>query len=156
MSTPQGRIAWPFWAAQTIGLLALAFYCLVAVAAPSGYLPTFPVLGRSIIQDTNAQKLKLKLAPADRAMVQQKKELILGFANDIPPFEITISGQDYEGLTADFASLVSQLLNIKITARRYPDRLTARAALERGEIDCMRSSPTMPTFFLAAPCRFNI
>ena len=108
---------------------------MAAVAAPTEYLSTFPVLGRSLIHDTNAQKLKL--APADRAMVQQKKALILGFSNDIPPFEITISGQDYEGLTADFASLVSQLLNIKITARRYPDRLTARAALKRGEIDIL-------------------
>ena len=49
-------------------------------------------------------------------------------APDYPPFDITITGNAFEGLTADYAGLLQQLLNVEIEVQRYPSREEAVAA----------------------------
>lgn len=48
--------------------------------------------------------MQLSLTPAQRLWIKGKGQLVLGTsAPDYPPFDMTASGRDYEGLTADFA-----------------------------------------------------
>ncbi|WP_462402457.1 transporter substrate-binding domain-containing protein [Pseudomonas sp. Marseille-QA0332] len=83
----------------------------------------------------------LDLPPEDRQWLAQRKVLVLGSSRpDYPPFDINISRQDYEGISADYAGLVSQLLGIPIEVRRFADRGQAIAALHAGQIDLLGSS----------------
>ena len=41
---------------------------------------------------------------------------------DYPPFEISRNQHELEGLTADYADLLAQLLGVRIEVRRYADR----------------------------------
>ncbi|MBA1190463.1 transporter substrate-binding domain-containing protein [Pseudomonas entomophila] len=83
----------------------------------------------------------LSLKPADRHWLAQRQALILGSSRpDYPPFDINISPLDYEGLTADYAGLISQVLGIPVQVRRFDDRQQAIAALHAGQIDLLGSS----------------
>jgi len=48
---------------------------------------------------------------------------------DYPPFEITRNRQELEGLTADYAELLAQLLGVRIEVQRYANR---DAVIQRG------------------------
>ncbi|WRT62963.1 transporter substrate-binding domain-containing protein [Pseudomonas fragi] len=61
-------------------------------------------------------------------------------APDYGPFDLTVNGQDFEGLTADYAQLLSQLLHVDIEVKRYPSRPQAIEALKLGELDLLSSS----------------
>ena len=53
------------------------------------------------------EALSVTLEPAQRQWLQTRSELILGTsAPDYPPFDMTASGRDYEGFTADYAGLL--------------------------------------------------
>ncbi|MEJ3663058.1 transporter substrate-binding domain-containing protein [Pseudomonas fragi] len=61
-------------------------------------------------------------------------------APDYGPFDLTVNGQDFEGLTADYAQLLSQLLHVDIEVKRYLSRPQAIEALKLGELDLLSSS----------------
>ena len=91
------------------------------------------VLGRSTVSDYS-----VTLDEADGAWLRRKGALLLGAsAPDYPPFSITGNGNDYEGLTADYAQLLGQLLNVEIQVRRYASRDASLQALRSGEIDML-------------------
>lgn len=91
------------------------------------------VLGRSTVDEYS-----VSLDEADWQWLRHKRTLLLGAsAPDYAPFGITGNSDDYEGLTADYAQLVSQLLHVKVEVRRYPSRAEVLAALKRGEIDLL-------------------
>ena len=57
-------------------------------------------------------------------------ELILGTsAPDYPPFDLTISGHDYEGFTADYAGLLGKTTGLPVTVQRFASREAAIDAL---------------------------
>ncbi len=58
---------------------------------------------------------------------------------DYPPLDIT-HGQEYEGLSADYAALVGQALGRPIVVQRYPNRDAAVEALRQGDIDLLPSA----------------
>ncbi|MEX3777283.1 transporter substrate-binding domain-containing protein [Pseudomonas sp. MYb118] len=94
---------------------------------------TLSLLGRS-----NVDGYDIKLADADAQWLRQKGRLVLAVtAPDYPPFDITITGTTYEGLTADYAGLLAQLLHVDIEVRRYASRDDAVRAIKQGTADLL-------------------
>ena len=101
----------------------------VCTAAPE----TLHVLGRSIVDEYS-----VALDEADWAWLRHRPTLLLGAsAPDYAPFAITSNGNDYEGLTADYAQLIAQLLHVNIEVRRFDSRAQVLAALKSGQIDML-------------------
>lgn len=97
---------------------------------------TLHVLGRSQVDDYS-----VALDEQDWRWLRGKGTLVLGAsAPDYPPFGITSSGKDYEGLTADYAQLLAELLHIRVEVRRYASRSDVVQALKRGEVDLLGTS----------------
>lgn len=115
------------------GLLALLLGSL-SMAPPVGATSeSLQVLGRSHVDDYS-----VSLDAGDWAWLRQKGMLLLGTsAPDYAPFSITGNGRDYEGLTADYAQLLGQLLHVKVQVQRYASRAEALQALRGGEIDLL-------------------
>ncbi|MCW2293661.1 two-component system sensor histidine kinase EvgS [Pseudomonas sp. BIGb0408] len=118
-------------------LCGLCLWVAGAVALAAEVQPeTLQLLGRS-----QAEVQDIQLDEADWRWLRLRHELRLGVsAPDYPPFDISDSGRDYEGLTADYADLIAQLLDTRISVRRYPNRTAALEALSAGEIDLLGSS----------------
>lgn len=80
----------------------------------------------------------LDLSDGDRRWLTAKGALTLGTsAPDYPPFDISTGSDYFEGLTADYAGLLSHLLQVSINVRRYDSREDVISALKRGEIDLL-------------------
>lgn len=83
-------------------ILMIAGLCLSTslFAAPSS--ENFALLSRS-----TAGQLDIRLDATQRQWLKDKRELVLGTsAPDYPPFDLTLSGKDYEGFTADYAGIL--------------------------------------------------
>jgi two-component system sensor histidine kinase EvgS len=94
---------------------------------------TLTLLGRSSVEGYTA-----KLSQADARWLQQKGRLVLAVsAPDYPPFDITTSGAAFEGLTADYADLLKQLLHVEVDVQRYPSRKDAVRAIKQGAADLL-------------------
>lgn len=86
-------------------------------------------------------QLDTQLTPTQRHWLQNKRELLLGASTpDYPPFDITASGRDYEGITADYAGILAKALALPVSVVRYPSREAAIQALEEGKIDLLGSA----------------
>jgi len=73
--------------------------------------------------------------------VRNKRELVLGTsAPDYPPFDMTLTGRDYEGFTADYAGILSRALDLPVRVLRYSSRDEAIDALLSGEVDVLGSA----------------
>ncbi len=79
--------------------------------------------------------------PAQADWLDKHDVLVLGTsAPDYAPFDITASGRDYEGLTADYAGLIGNTLNRPIRVKRFANRDKALQALIDGHIDLLGSA----------------
>ncbi|MGN8278218.1 transporter substrate-binding domain-containing protein [Pseudomonas sp. SMN5] len=115
------------------GLAVLLLGSLSMSPPVAGAPETLQVLGRSHVDDYAAS-----LGAADWAWLRQKGTLVLGTsAPDYAPFSITGNGRDYEGLTADYAQLLGQLLHVSVQVQRYRSRAESLEALRSGEIDLL-------------------
>lgn len=95
----------------------------------------------NLLSRASAVQLETHLSRAQRLWLQNKRELVLGTSfPDYPPFDLTSSGRDYEGLTADYAGLLSKTLAVPVKVLRYGSREAAIRALETGDIDLLGSS----------------
>ncbi|MGY2401598.1 transporter substrate-binding domain-containing protein [Pseudomonas sp. SDO5271_S396] len=95
----------------------------------------------TLLSRAGSVQLDTPLNKAQRQWLQNKRELVLGTATpDYPPFDLTSSGHDYEGLTADYAGLLARALALPVKVLRYPTRQAAIQALEAGAIDLLGSS----------------
>ncbi|MEN5199914.1 transporter substrate-binding domain-containing protein [Pseudomonas wadenswilerensis] len=123
----------PALPALVLGLLS-ALLVNSAMATDPGEPRT--LLARSVVGGEG-----VALAPADRRWLKEKAVLRLGTSSpDYPPFDINVSHSEYEGLTADYAGLIGELLSIPIEVRRFSSRKEAIAALHAGAIDLLGSS----------------
>ncbi|MGB3125741.1 MAG: transporter substrate-binding domain-containing protein [Pseudomonas sp.] len=117
---------------------------LIAGMCISTAVPAGPPAGPehfTLLSRTSAAQLDIQLDKAQRQWLQNKRELVLGTAApDYPPFDLTSSGRDYEGLTADYAGLLAKALALPVKVLRYPTREASIRALETGEIDLLGSS----------------
>ncbi|MFC6339906.1 transporter substrate-binding domain-containing protein [Pseudomonas sp. CCM 7891] len=113
-------------------MVLLAALCTVgpALAEPT----TLKLLGRSSVED-----YKVNLDEADWRWLREKDRLQLGISSpDYAPFNITIQGRyglELEGLTADYAALVGQLLHLDIVVLCYDSRTELLQALKNGQVD---------------------
>nr|WP_256351170.1 transporter substrate-binding domain-containing protein [Pseudomonas sp. E6002] len=101
-----------------------------------GPVETYQVLGRSHVEGYGAS-----LSEQDWSWLRSKGVLVLGAsAPDYAPFGITSDGHDYEGLTADYAQLLSELLRTRIEVRRFASRAEVIQALKNGSVDFLGTS----------------
>lgn len=107
--------------------------------APPQNPETLELLGRSAL---NPRALTdLDLGDEDRRWLWERRVLRLGVSQpDYPPFDMTGSGRDYEGITADYVGLIAELLNLQVKVSRYRSREQALNALQQGEIDLLGTS----------------
>ena len=95
----------------------------------------------SLLSRSGTYHMEVPLDKQQRYWLQEKRELLLGAsAPDYPPFDMTVSGQEYEGLTADYAGILTKALNVSIKVKRFPSRAAAIQALENGSIDVLGTS----------------
>jgi len=129
-------------------LLCLAPPALSAVAAQTKYLQ---LLGRSTVEG-----YAVHLNEKDRQWLHSKRVLRLGVSGpDYPPFEITRNHDELEGITADYARLIAQLLDIPIEVQRYGTREAAMEALKYDGLDLLGTSNNFeaadPELILSSP-----
>jgi two-component system sensor histidine kinase EvgS len=94
-----------------------------------------------VLTRTGLANVQLRLDKQDRQWLRQHPVLRMGISGpDYPPFEITRNHQELEGLTADYADLLAQLLGIRIEVRRFANRDAVMAALKRGDLDLLGTS----------------
>ncbi|MBM5457781.1 transporter substrate-binding domain-containing protein [Pseudomonas sp. P66] len=122
-----------------LGYLCLLVACLCMVStAVAGPLPSghYRLLSRG-----QPLVLDLALNSAQRQWIDSKEQLVLGTsAADYPPFDITASGHDYEGLTADIAGILGRAIGLNVQVKRFASRQDAVQALTRGDIDLLGSA----------------
>lgn len=83
----------------------------------------------------------MTLEEVDWRWLRERRMLSMGIsAPDYSPFELSNNNDELEGITADYAALVAEALNIKIKVRRYDNRHDVIAALKRGEVDFLGSA----------------
>lgn len=86
---------------------------------------------------------KLDLTENDWRFLREHKVLRLGTAlSDYPPLDIPLDNHIYEGISADYAALLADLLHVKIEVLQFPTRAQAVQALKEGKIDLLSSSST--------------
>ncbi|KAA0984749.1 transporter substrate-binding domain-containing protein [Pseudomonas sp. ANT_J12] len=94
------------------------------------------LLGRSTVDGFD-----VRLDDKDWEWLRNKRVLRLGVTGpDYPPFEVTRNHDELEGITADYADLLAQLLHVKIEVRRYATRDAAMQALKVDELDLLGTS----------------
>lgn len=83
----------------------------------------------------------MPLAEEDWRWLRVKGVLRLGVsAPDSAPMDITSDDAFYEGYTADYIGLLSEMLSIRIEVIRYNSRAESIEALKQGKIDLLGSS----------------
>lgn len=108
-------------------LVGLALTVSVAQGEPH----PLRLLGHSTL-DT----LQVNLDEADWRWLRERRTLVMGVsAPDYVPFDVTGSNGELEGITADYAALLAELLGIPIQVQCYEHRDRLIAALKRGEVD---------------------
>jgi len=95
----------------------------------------------TLLSRSSSGHIEVPLDNTQRYWLQNKRELVIGTsAADYPPFDMTDSGRDYEGLTADYAGLLRKALKLSIRIQRFASREAAIKALEDGQIDLLGTS----------------
>jgi len=78
----------------------------------------------------------VSLSNEQQQWLQQKGLLTMGITEPgYPPFDIINFENDYIGITADYASLISTALHIPVTVKIFGTRQEAMAALANNEVD---------------------
>lgn len=114
----------------------------ISAQAADGDAKSLTLLGRSALDH-----LHFKLSGDDWTWLGRKRELVLGAAApDFLPFDITASGRDYEGITADYMAIVGNMLGVKVSVRRYATRAAALDALAKGKIDLLGTANNVDTY----------
>ena len=115
-----------------LGVVLLLLASSVLAAEPL----TYKLLGRSTVEG-----YQVELDDSDRQWLRSQGTLVLGASEpEYPPFGITSNGRDYEGITADFAHLLGQLLGVEVKVRSYGSRGEVIAALKARQIDFLGTS----------------
>ena len=120
-----------YWIAAVLVCL-----CLDTQAQQPAAAERYTLLSRS-----NPAHMDVTLDRAQWQWVRNKRELILGTsAPDYPPFDMTLTGHDYEGFTADYAGILGRVLDLPIKVMRFASRDEAMDALVNGDIDLLGSA----------------
>ncbi|WP_426134968.1 transporter substrate-binding domain-containing protein [Pseudomonas sp. PWP3-1b2] len=113
-------------------LISLSPSTTLAVDEPQ----TLMLLGHSRF---NGQTVELR--DADWNWLRERRTLTMGASSpDYGPFELSNNKDEIEGITADFARLLAEALNVTIEVRRYDTRDEVIEALKSGAIDFLGSA----------------
>ncbi|QHF44320.1 hybrid sensor histidine kinase/response regulator [Pseudomonas sp. S35] len=94
------------------------------------------LLGHSALENPS-----LALDEADWQWLRERRVLAMGVSKpDYAPFDLSNNNHEFEGITADYAALIGQALNIVIEVRRYDTRDDVIAALKAGTVDFVGSA----------------
>lgn len=109
-----------------------------------------------VLTRAGLDNVQLRLDEQDRQWLRQHPVLRMGISGrDYPPFEITRNQHELEGLTADYADLLAQLLGLRIEVRRFANRDAVMAALKSGDLDVLGTSNSFeiadPAIVLSRP-----
>jgi len=74
--------------------------------------------------------------------IQAKKELVVGTAASMPPFNMTTKDGQIVGMEIDLAQLIASSMNVKLTLKTIPFN-NLLPALEAGQVDMVLSSMTI-------------
>jgi len=111
---------------------------LTGLCLSTSLLAAQPGDNYTLLSRSKSGHLEVQLDQSQRQWIKHKRELILGTsAPDYPPFDLTTSGHDYEGLTADYAGILARTTGLPIKVRRFASRGAAIEALENGEVDLL-------------------
>ncbi|WP_429532178.1 transporter substrate-binding domain-containing protein [Pseudomonas frederiksbergensis] len=114
----------------------MLFTVLRATVALADEPHTLHLLGRSTVDGYDVQ-----LDESAWQWLRNKRVLRLGVSGpDYPPFEVARHHDELEGITADYADLLAQLLRVKVEVLRYATREEAMQALKHGELDLLGTS----------------
>jgi two-component system, NarL family, sensor histidine kinase EvgS len=95
----------------------------------------------NLLSRSSPSHMETRLDRGQWQWLQNKRELRLGTsAPDYPPFDMTLTGHDYEGFTADYAGILAHALDTPIKVLRFESREAAIAALTEGQIDLLGSA----------------
>ena len=94
------------------------------------------LLGHSTLENPT-----MELDEADWRWLRERRRLVMGVsAPDYAPFDTSNNNDDFEGITADYAGLISLILNVPIDVQRYDTRDEVIAALKLGTLDLVGSA----------------
>ncbi len=117
-------------------IMALGIWLSLGPSTLLAAAQSYTLLGRG-----NPGHMEVQLDKAQWQWIRNKRELILGTsAPDYPPFDLTLTGRDYEGFTADYAGIISRALGLPVKVQRFDSRQSAMAALGDGDIDLLGSA----------------
>ena len=123
--------------ARTIARLLLA----LLLSSGATHATTREASSYTLLARSSAGPAQLLFTPEQRLWLEGRQELVLGTsAPDYPPFDITSGGRAYQGLTAEYASLVGKALQLPVRVLRFPSRQAAVEALRHGDIDLLGSA----------------
>ena len=112
-------------------LMGLLPWAVMALEEPHD----LELLGHSTLENPS-----LVLDEADWRWLRERRTLSMGVsAPDYAPFDLS-NNEELEGITADFAALVAQVLNITIDVKRYDTRDEVIEALKAGAVDFVGSA----------------
>ncbi|WP_339454259.1 transporter substrate-binding domain-containing protein [Pseudomonas sp. EA_5y_Pfl2_R50] len=118
-----------FYLAGLIAGLCLSSQVMASLLDPDHYV---------LRSRSTYESMPLHLEASQRQWLQGRQELKLGIsAPDYPPFDMTVSGRDYEGFTADYAGFLGQATGLPIRIERFSTRDAALRALVAGEVDML-------------------
>lgn len=102
---------------------------LAAVSLPFNLVPAFITLA------------PIPLAPAERQWLAQHRTLRVGISiDDYQPIDITRDRNRYQGISADYLSLVGARLGVSMQVMGFAERAQAVEALRAGTIDILTSA----------------
>ncbi|MFJ7313597.1 transporter substrate-binding domain-containing protein [Pseudomonas sp. NPDC098747] len=109
-----------------------------------------------VLTRSGLDNVQIRLDEQDRQWLSRHPVLRMGISGrDYPPFEITRNQHELEGLTADYADLLAQLLGLRIEVRRFANRDAVMAALKSGDLDVLGTSNSFeiadPAIVLSRP-----
>ncbi|MBM9489003.1 transporter substrate-binding domain-containing protein [Pseudomonas sp. ICBG1301] len=115
-----------------IWLVSLLPLCAAALDEPR----TLRLLGHSRVEQAS-----VVLDEAQLRWLRERRTLVMGVsAPDYAPFDLTNNNDELEGVTADYAALIGQILNMPIEVRRYDTRDEVIEALKQGSVDFLGSA----------------
>ncbi|MFW9080039.1 transporter substrate-binding domain-containing protein [Pseudomonas sp. P2757] len=119
------------------GEVVLALLLVIGIAAWASATPQeLEVLPRASLENVH-----LQLDGRDQQWLRKLAPLSIGVSGaDYAPFEVTRNQHELEGLSADYADMLGQLLNVPVKVLRYPNRDDAMAALKSGTLDLLATS----------------
>ena len=122
------------WLAKLAAILLMGLLPWAAMALDEPR--KLQLLGHSTLEN-----LSVELDEPDWRWLRERRTLLMGVsAPDYAPFDLTNNKDELEGITADYAALVAQALNIPVEVRRYDTRDEVLEALKTGAVDFVGSA----------------